>query len=254
MRRWRSTSCLANGFNVWTSADLALPAMTLAAKLLTELVGTFIFLTVIALSGSAGPFAPLAIGAALTAMVYMGGHVSGAHYNPAVSFGLFLRGVISASTMSAYWGAQLIAGILAFVFGYLVSGHTPGLHPGAGVYATSALALELVFTSSLVLVVLNVAATRQTAGNSFYGLAIGLTVAAGAFTVGPISGAAFNPAVGIGATFGSALFDNGSWSNLWLYIVGPLAGAAIAAGVHRTQTLRTPLPPEQSERQVPDSA
>ena len=188
--------------------------MTLSAKLLTELVGTFIFVTVIALSGSAGALAPLAIGGALMAMVYMGGHVSGAHYNPAVSFGLFLRGVIPASTMAAYWATQLIAGALAFVFAYLISGHTPGIHPGTGVYATSALAAEIVITTALVLVVLNVAATSQTAGNSFYGLAIGFTVAAGAFTVGPISGGAFNPAVGFGATLGGALFGNGSWSDL----------------------------------------
>ncbi len=117
------------------------------------------------------------------AMVYMGGHVSGAHYNPAVSFGLLLRGVIPASTMVAYWAAQLMAGALAFAFGYLVVGNSPGIHPGAGVYWYSALAAEVVFTTALVLVVLNVAATKQTAGNSFYGLAIGATVAAGAFVV-----------------------------------------------------------------------
>ena len=228
--------------------------MTLRVKLITELVGTFIFMTVIALSGFAGSLAPLAIGAALVGMVYMGGHVSGAHYNPAVSFGLFLRGVIPASTMAAYWLTQLIAGIFAFLFGYLVSGRTPGIHPGAGVYWSSALAAEVVITAALVLVVLNVAATKQTAGNSFYGLAIGFTVMAGVFTVGPISGGAFNPAVGIAATVEAALVANGSWSDLWLYVVGPLAGAAIAAGIHRTQTTRAPVLPEQSERQVQDSA
>jgi aquaporin Z len=216
--------------------------MTLPAKLLTELVGTFVFLTVIALSASAGSMAPLAIGIALMVMVYMGGHVSGAHYNPAVSFGLFLRGIIPAPTMAAYWVTQLVAAVLAFTFGYMVSGHTPGIHPGAGVYWSSALAAEIVFTSALVLVVLNVAATKQTAGNSFYGLAIGFTVGVGAFAVGPISGAAFNPAVGVGATLGAALFDHGAWTDLWLYIAGPLIGAAIAAGIHFTQMFRAPLP------------
>ncbi len=220
--------------------------MTLRAKLLTELVGTFLFFSVIAMSGPMGKLAPIAIGAALTAMVYMGGHVSGAHYNPAVSFGLLLRGAIEAPTMVAYWIAQLVAGALAFMFGYGLTGHTPGIHPGAGVYWYSALASEVAFTMALVLVILNVAATRQTAGNSFYGLAIGLTVAAGALTVGPISGAAFNPAVGFSATLAGALFDHGSWSDLWLYIVGPFLGAAIAAGVHFTQTTR-PVPPEVTE-------
>jgi len=147
--------------------------MTLQARLLTEFVGTFLFLSVIALASRAGVFAPVAIGLGLTAMVYMGGHVSGAHYNPAVSFGLFLRGVISAPTMAAYWLAQLVAGALAFFVGYAISGQTPGIHPGAGVHWYSALVAEIIFTTALVLVVLNVAATRQTAGNSYYGIAIG---------------------------------------------------------------------------------
>lgn len=222
--------------------------MTLRAKLLTEFIGTFVFLSVIALSGPIGALAPLAIGVALMAMVYMGGHVSGAHYNPAVSLGLFLRGVLPAPTMAAYWVTQLIAGILAFVFADAISGHSPGIHPGAGVNWYSALAAEIVFTSALVLVVLNVAGTKETAGNSFYGIAIGFTVAAGAFAVGPISGAAFNPAVGVSATLGAALFGHGSWSDLWLYIVGPLVGAAIAAGIHSFQSQRLAVSPEVSER------
>jgi aquaporin Z len=209
--------------------------MSLAAKLLTEFAGTFVFLSVIALSGPIGPLAPLAIGSALMAMVYMGGHVSGAHYNPAVSLGVFLRGRIDAATMAAYWLVQLAAASLAFVAGYLVSGGTPGIHPGTGVNTLSALTVETLFTTGLVLVVLNVAATRATEGNSFYGLAIGFTVAAGAFAGGHLSGAAFNPAVGFGATLGAALFGGGSWTDLWLYVVGPLLGAAIGAAVHLAQ-------------------
>ena len=108
------------------------------AKLLTEFVGTFLFLTVIALSGNAGPFGPLAIGAALTAMVYMGGHVSGAHYNPAVSFGLFLRRVIPASTMALYWAAQILAGVLAFSIVFVMASKHGGIHPGSGVSFFSA--------------------------------------------------------------------------------------------------------------------
>lgn len=224
--------------------------MALRAKLLTELAGAFVFMTVIALSGPIGPLAPLAIGIALTAMVYMGGHVSGAHYNPAVSFGLCLRRVIDARTMCAYWVTQLVAATLAFAFGYALTGHTPGIHPGAGVSWLAALAAEVVFTAALVIVVLNVAATKALAGNSFYGLAIGGVVAAGAFAVGPISGAAFNPAVGAGATIIAAFFGHGSLSDLWLYIVGPLAGAAIAAGVHAVQTTAA-APTEKSERVSP---
>jgi aquaporin Z len=222
--------------------------MTLPAKLLTEFVGSFVFMTVIALAGGIGQLAPLAIGFALCAMVYMGGHVSGAHYNPAVSFGMLLRRVIDARTMVAYWGAQVLAALLAFTFGYLLTGHASGIHPGSQVWWLSALAAELIFSAALVTVILNVAATRATGGNSFYGIAIGFTVAAGAFAVGPISGAAFNPAVGIGATVAGALFGHGSWSDLWLYVVGPFAGAAIAAGIHALQTSAQPVTPESSER------
>jgi aquaporin Z len=173
-------------------------------------------------------------------MVYMGGHISGAHYNPAVSLGLFLRQKIGVVTLVAYWIAQLVGGALAFVAGYLLSGHAGGIHPGSGVLTSSALAVEVLFTTALVLVVLNVAATRATEGNSFYGLAIGFTILAAAYVGGPISGGAFNPAVGFGATLSAALFAGGSWTSLWLYVVGPLAGGVIAAAIHWAQVTGVP--------------
>ena len=206
-------------------------------KAFTELVGTFFFVTVIALSGRVGAFAPLAIGLGLTAMVYMGGHVSGAHYNPAVSFGAFLRGKMPISEVLVYWAAQLVGAILAFTFGYLVTGRSGSIHPGAGVQVPQALGVEIVFTAALVLVILNVAFSKATQGNSFYGIAIGLTIAAAVFVGGPISGGAFNPAVGFGATLSSALFGGGGWSDLWIYVVGPLAGAAVGVGINYVQGL-----------------
>lgn len=218
------------------------------AKLLTEFVGTFGFFSIIALSHEAGQLAPVAIGFGLAAMVYMGGHISGAHYNPAVSFGLFLRGVMTPLELGLYWFTQLLAGSLAFVLADQLSGITPGIHPGHGVLWYWALTAEVLFSAALVLVVLNVAATKETAGNSYYGIAIGFTVGAGVLVVGPISGAAFNPAVGFAATLGGAMFANGTWSDLWIYIVGPLAGAAIATFIHRQQSRPQPIPPERSER------
>lgn len=209
--------------------------MLKAAKYTTEFVGTFIFFSVIALSGPIGAFAPLAIGSALMVMVYMGGHISGAHYNPAVSLGLHLRHKLGLEDLVAYVGVQLLAGVAAFSFGWGMGGKAGGIAPGAGVTDFQALAAEVVFTAALLLVVLNVAATRETEGNSFYGLAIGFTVAIGAFTVGPISGGAFNPAVGFGATFAKAAFDGGSWTHLWLYIFGPALGATLAAAIHSLQ-------------------
>lgn len=212
-------------------------------KLLTELAGSFAFMTVIALSGAAGALAPVAIGLALAAMVYMGGHVSGAHYNPAVSFALFLRRAIDSRTLLAYWVVQLAGAILAFTVGDLLTGHTPGIHPGASSSTIQALSAELIFTAALALVVLNVAATAATAGNSYFGLAIGCTVMVGAFTVGPISGGAFNPAVGFGATSVAVLSGHGGWSDLWIYFVGPFAGAAIGAGIHYLQVPASRRPP-----------
>jgi aquaporin Z len=126
------------------------------------------------------------------------------------------------------------------------------------VLTASALTVEVLFTAALVLVVLNVAATRATRGNSFYGQAIGFTIVAAAFAGGPISGGAFNPAVGFGATLGAALFAGGSWSDLWLYLVGPLAGGAIGAGIHYLQVAGVaPLEPAPAApavlEQQPDS-
>jgi aquaporin Z len=208
--------------------------MTWVARVLTELVGTFLFFSVIALSANAGPLAPLAIGAALMVMVYMGGHISGAHYNPAVSLGLFVRRRIDAYQLVTYWIAQLVGGGLAFWLGYALGAH-PGIHPEAHVSVASALTVEVLFTTALVLVVLNVAATKATSGNSYYGLAIGFTIVAAVFVGGPISGGAFNPAVGVGATVVSAAAAGGSWSDLWIYVAGPLAGALVAAGIHFLQ-------------------
>jgi aquaporin Z len=223
-------------------AALTICTVSPIAKLVTELVGTFLFLSVIALSGATGSLAPLAIGSALMAMVYMGGHISGAHYNPAVSFGVFLRRKMGAIDMLAYWAAQLVGAVLAFAFGYLVSGHSPGIHPGPKVDVFQALAVEILFTAALVLVVLNVAMTKATQGNSFYGLAIGFTIAAATFVGGPISGGAYNPAVGLGATLGSAIFTGGGWSDVWLYVAGPLIGAAIGAAIHALQSDRKQAP------------
>jgi aquaporin Z len=209
-----------------------------AAQLVTELVGTFLFLSVIALSGLSGQFAPVAIGMSLLALVYMGGHVSGAHYNPAVSLALFLRRKMAATHMLAYWGAQFAGAVLAFISGYLLSGRSPGIHPGPRVQLLQALGVEILFTTALVLVVLNVAASKATHGNSFYGIAIGFVIASAIFVGGPISGAAFNPAVGFGATLGAAVFASGGWSDLWLYIVGPVIGSAIGAGINYAQSDR----------------
>ena len=205
-------------------------------RYLTEFVGTFFLVFTIGCSVLVGtPMAPLAIGASLMVMVYMGGHISGAHYNPAVSLGLVLRGSFAASEYGAYVAAQLLGAIVASLAVWLVTGRTFVPAPAMGASIVAALLVEILYTTALALVVMNVATAPATAGNSFYGLAIGFTVGAGAFAGGPISGGAFNPAVGLGPALIHAIIGRGSITHVWLYIVGPCIGAVVAASIFKVQ-------------------
>jgi aquaporin Z len=202
----------------------------------TELIGTFFLVFAVGMTATSGTAAaPLAIGSMLMVMVYMGGHVSGAHYNPAVTVGVLLRGGMEKSDVVPYLAAQVLGAWLAAGSVYVLTGATFAPAPGADVAAGAALLAEVLVTFALVLVILNVATADATKGNSYYGLAIGFTVAAGAYTAGPVSGGAFNPAVGIGPIMVHALSGAGSFTDLWLYLVGPLAGAVAAVPVFRLQ-------------------
>jgi len=203
---------------------------------LTEFIGTFFLVLTIGLTvvgGAALP--PLAIGSALMIMVYMGGHVSGAHYNPAVSFALMLRRKLAAREYIPYVIAQIAGSLFAALIVRTLLGQTFAPAPGATATITGAVLVEVLFTFALALVVLNTAASAATKGNSYYGLAIGFTVMVGAFAGGPISGGAFNPAVGIGPIVIHAIYGGGTFKDLWIYIFGPLAGAALAAMVFGLQ-------------------
>src|SRR4051812_44924851 len=170
-------------------------------KLIVEAIGTFfLVLTIgmVVIDPGAGVMAPVAIASALMVMVYAGGHISGAHYNPAVTLAVYIRGKATSSDLIGYWVAQIIGAALAalvvktFKAGAPITVAAPNVVP--------ALLAEFIFTFALAWVVLNVATTKGTEGNSYYGLAIGFTVLAGAYAVGPVSGGAFNPAVAIGIT------------------------------------------------------
>ncbi len=170
----------------------------------TEALGTFVLVfTVGAASLSGSPTAPVAIGAALMAMVYAGGHISGAHYNPAVTIAVLVRGRIGARQAFGFLAAQIVGGLIATM---AVSAVVPtrSAHPLAlsGHALLAAAIAELIVTFVLCFVVLNVATSKDHPNNSFYGLAIGFTVAAGAVAVGGISGGVFNPAVGIAGVVG----------------------------------------------------
>ena len=199
---------------------------------LTEFLGTFFLVLTVGLTVLNGsPLAPLAIGSSLMIMVYMGGHVSGGHYNPAVSLALFLRKKFPTSDFVPYVISQLLGATAAAWVAYLVLGKTLAVAPGEGVSSMTAVLVEAIFTFALALTVLNVACSEKTKGNSFYGLAIGFTIVFAAFAGGPISGGAFNPAVGTGPNVINAMFGGGSLGHLWIYYAGPVIGGALAAAV-----------------------
>ncbi len=216
----------------------------MTSKLVTEVIGTFFLVLTIGLTVTAGlPLAPLVIGAVLMVMVYMGGHISGAQYNPAVTLAVLLRGKISPAQAGAYVAAQLGGAVLGALAVYAMTGAAFAPAPSPDASATAVLLAEALFTFALALVVLNVATTRATEGNSYFGLAIGFTVMVGAFAVGEISGGAFNPAVGLGPAIVSTLLGQGGLESAWYYIVGPLAGAALAVAVFRVQNAPEFTPP-----------
>jgi aquaporin Z len=201
---------------------------TAARKYATEFIGAF-FLTfavgMAALSGSV--FVPLAAGATLMVMVYAGGHISGGHYNPAVTMAALVRRRIDIGDAVAYWIVQAAGAIAAGALARaLVNPATVRTLTLSGHTEAAAAVVEVLITFALCYVVLNVATSKDQKNNGFFGLAIGFTVAAGAFAVGGISGGVFNPAVALGgATAG--LF---AWSTIWVYVLVELA-AGIVAGL-----------------------
>jgi aquaporin Z len=196
-------------------------------KYLVEFIGTFFLVATIGCTvlkpGDAGNLAPLAIGSALMVMVFAGGHVSGAHYNPAVTLAVFLRGKCPLGDVIPYIVSQVVGAVAAALIVGFLKGGAP-VEAGKLVMAR-ALVAEFLFTFALCYVVLNVATAKGTSGNSFYGLAIGFTVMVGAFSVGPISGGAFNPAVAVGIT----VMGLSSLANIWIYLVANFAAAVAAA-------------------------
>jgi aquaporin Z len=197
-------------------------------KYVVEFIGAFFLVFAVAMASYSGSaFTPLAAGATLMVMIYAGGHISGGHFNPAVTMAVLWRRRIGIGDAAGYWVAQLGGGVVAAVIARAV--YNPAavrtLHLSGHVVAAAAVA-ELLITFALCYVVLNVATSKDQVGNSFFGLAIGFTVAAGAFAVGGISGGSFNPAVTLGAGTGG-LF---AWSTIWVYFLVEL-GAGVAAGL-----------------------
>ena len=195
-------------------------------KYIAEFIGTFFLVLTVGctvIPGAAGVIAPLAIGAALMVMVYAAGHISGGHLNPAVTLAVFIRGRCEARDVIPYWIAQVLAGVLAALVAVFLVGKSGT--PMEIKNVPAALVAEFLFTFALAYVVLNSATAKGNAGNSFYGLAIGMTVMVGAFAVGAISGGAFNPAVAAGL----AVMKLVHFSDIWIHLVADLTGGLVAA-------------------------
>ena len=198
-------------------------------KYVVEFVGTFFLVLTIGMTviePGAGPLAPLAIGSALMVMVFAGGHVSGAHYNPAVTLAVWLRGRCPTRDVPGYMAVQVVGALSAAAAVSVLKGSAAMAQVTAGTpQVAQALLAEFLFTFALAWVVLNVATAKGTSGNSFYGLAIGFTVMTGAFAVGSVSGGAFNPAVAVGIT----AMGLSSAANIWIFLLANFAGGAAAA-------------------------
>jgi len=198
-------------------------------KYLVEFIGTFFLVLTIGMVvlGGRGDFASLGIAAVLTVMIYAGGHISGAHYNPAVTLAVLIRGRIGVGEAVGYMIVQIIGGVAgAFLVTYFMAKLPEVLPQGNSFRAVVA---EFLGTFALAYVVLNVATSKETAGNSYYGLAIGFTVMAMAYSFGSISGGAFNPAVAVGI----CIMQLAGWNDIWIYLVGCFGGGVLAGLIFR---------------------
>ena len=189
-------------------------------KYITEFIGTFFLVLVVALTGN-----PLAIGATLMVMIFAGGHISGAHYNPAVTLAVFIRGKVTSQDAIAYMVVQIIAAIIAALIAKWYTGDMGVATMDLSGKVVKVFIGEVIGTFALAYVVLNVATSKGTTGNSFYGLAIGFTVFAMATAFGAVSGGAFNPAVATGATVVGAF----ALKNIWIYLIACFGGGVLAA-------------------------
>lgn len=220
---------------------------------LAELLGAFFLVfTVLSTSAVAPVIAAAAVGGVLTACVWIGAQVSGAHFNPAVTLAVYLRGGLSLLDLWSYWAAQLAGALIASMLALAIPFSGGDLDVSGRSTVVPALVVEFLFTFALVSVVLAFSAspgpksrdrtTSRPERYVVYGVAVGVVVLAGMLTVSAVSGAAFNPAV----AFGLAVDGEFAWAAIWVYVSAELvAGAAAAAFVSRTR----PLPAEPARLQ-----
>jgi len=216
--------------------------MTLIAPAFMEFIGCFVFIYTICMAvASESPLTPLAIGSCLMVIIYVGGHVSGGHFNPAVSLGVFIcdPAGFPVLNMVLYWVCQFLGGMLGGVVAYGVfsdddSAWNAAIKPGKNYSDGDAFVSELIYTFLLVFTVLNVATSINPAykNNSFFALAIGFSVFVGATAGGPVSGGAFNPAVAFGVTVADSMAD-GNFKKFWIPLIADFLGGALAGVCYR---------------------
>jgi len=189
---------------------------------IVEFTGTLILVLVIGLTSN-----PIAIGSIITVLVYTGIHISGAHYNPAVSIAMILRGLLSPKEAIIYIFSQLSGALVASLIVFWIDGALMIIDSNSSVFQI--LSIEFFFTFILIIVILYVATDKRTEGNFYYGIAIGFTIMLASFAEG-----LYNPAVGAGPILIDTVMGNGNTlPNLWYYLVGPISGAILATYVYK---------------------
>ena len=213
----------------------------LATRLAAEALGTFLFFFLgfsgiaVVVDIGADAITPLGVAAGfgfgLALAITAFGHVSGGHFNPAVSAGLAIAGKFPSRDVIPYWIAQLVGGfgavlVMAIVYSKAVT-NSLDTNPGVGIDDWAALLLEVIATGLFVMVILTVATDDRAAWKGVMApLLIGLFIFTAAVTVGPASGGSFNPARSL-----DPVLYNQDWGNVWIYIVGPLAGGVLGGAI-----------------------
>lgn len=193
-------------------------------KYIIEFIGTFFLTLIVAMTGN-----PLAIGGVLAVMVYMGGDISGANYNPAVSLALVIRGKLPFKDLLFYVPSQILGSIVAILVYIGIKGSSFAAQPPASSSALLIIATEILFTFALCFVVLMVATRDEVKGNQYFGLAIGGVLAVIALAGGPLSGGVYNPAIALGTNIASLSNTAVSWIAVCMYVLSEFLGAALAA-------------------------
>ena len=190
-----------------------------------EFLGTFFFVFTIAMTSN-----PLAAAIMLMAWLYIGGHISGGHYNPLVSLAVAMRGRLAWDILPFYMLSQIAAGAAAFGLSFFFHDQIMLPHPGEGISLLEAGVIEVLLSFVLGLVVLMVATSRHYAQSQIFGVAIGLTIFALAALGSPISGGLFNPAISVGAAIVGLLKGMPiMWAEVFMYVIGSLLGGALAS-------------------------